>query len=157
MTLISLETHIQAPAERCFDLSLSVDLHQISTAETGEKAVDGIISGLMQLHDTVTWRAKHLGIWQELTTQITAWERPFYFQDQMLKGAFKSMVHDHIFEEKNKITFMKDVFVFESPLGILGNLADSLFLKKYMTHFLLLRNRTIKQTAESEEWRKILE
>jgi hypothetical protein len=37
MSVINLKTKIQAPKERVFDLSRSVDLHQISTAHTNEK------------------------------------------------------------------------------------------------------------------------
>jgi hypothetical protein len=38
---IELETAIAAPVERCFDLSLSVDLHLRSAANTGERVVAG--------------------------------------------------------------------------------------------------------------------
>jgi len=38
---IQLETRIAAPAQRCFSLSLSIDLHVDSTASTGERAIAG--------------------------------------------------------------------------------------------------------------------
>jgi len=41
------------------------------------------------------------------------------------------------------------VFVFESPLGFLGELANKLVLIKYMTELLAERNRVIKVTAET--------
>jgi hypothetical protein len=44
---------------------------------------------------------------------------------------------------------MKDVFDFESPLGVLGKLANVLFLKSYMTKLLVERNRVIKEVAEN--------
>ena len=49
-----------------------------------------------------------------------------------------------------------DHFNYESPLGVLGKLADSLFLKKYMTDLLVKRNSIVKDFAESEKWKKIL-
>jgi hypothetical protein len=43
---------------------------------------------------------------------------------------------------------MRDVFIFESPLGLLGKLANWLFLKRYMTRLLVKRNLVIKEEAE---------
>lgn len=42
MQLIELETNIAAPIERCFFLSLSIDLHMDSTAPTRERAIAGV-------------------------------------------------------------------------------------------------------------------
>ena len=44
---------------------------------------------------------------------------------------------------------MKDVFDYTSPLGILGKIADGLFLKRYMRRLLEDRNQVLKQQAES--------
>ncbi len=156
MPKIVLETWINAKREIVFDLSRSVDLHLISTQKTNEKAIAGKTSGLMVLNDIVTWRAKHLGIYQNLTTKITAFEKQFYFTDEMVKGAFKGFKHEHYFEDVNEGTLMKDIFDYQSPCGIFGYFADSIFLKKYMTYFLIERNKVIKQCAESEKWRDIL-
>ena len=41
-------------------------------------------------------------------------------------------------------TKMYEVFDYESPFGILGKLADNLFLKSYMKRFLETRNNKIK-------------
>lgn len=156
MPKIVLETKINAKKEIVFDLSRSVDLHIISTHKTNEKAIAGKTSGMMELNETVTWRAKHLGIYQKLTTKITAFEKPTYFADEMIKGAFKNFKHEHYFDDFQEGTLMKDIFEYESPLGILGRLADVIFLKKYMTYFLVERNKIIKQCAESEKWTAIL-
>ena len=156
MPRIILETWICAKKEIVFDLSRSVDLHLLSTQETNEKAIAGKTSGLMEMNETVTWRAKHLGFYQNLTTKITAFEKPTYFADEMLKGAFKNFKHEHYFEDLQDGTLMKDIFDYESPFGILGKLADQIFLKKYMTYFLVERNKMIKQCAESAKWKDIL-
>ena len=48
------------------------------------------------------------------------------------------------------------MFTYESPLGILGRIADRLFLARYLRSFLIERNRVIKATAESGTWRQYL-
>lgn len=97
MPHIKLETIINAPIERCFDLARSIDLHKISTGNTQEEAIAGTTSGLIGLNETVTWRARHFGVRQTLTSKITEFERPHFFVDEMLEGAFKSIYHKHIF------------------------------------------------------------
>ena len=148
MPAIILQTHINAPIQKVFDLARSIDLHMQSTKQTGEKAIAGRITGLIELGETVTWRAKHFGIRQNLTSKITEYKYPDYFVDEMLNGAFKSIRHEHQFSWVDNHTVMKDIFVFESPLGILGRLFNWLVLKRYMTSLLIERNRVIMETAE---------
>ena len=156
MVKIILQTKIQAPRERVFDLARSIDLHKASTSKTNEEAIEGRVSGLIGLNETVTWRAKHFGIYQKLKVQIVEYDRPKMFKDVMLKGTFKSMHHTHSFEEENDFTIMNDVFEFESPLGFLGKIAEVLFLKKYMKNFLAKKNQTLKEVAESNQWKTLL-
>ena len=156
MNIIRLETFIDAPVERVFDLSRSVELHKLSTKGTHEEAVDGKTTGLVELADFITWRAKHLGIYQKLTVKIIAMDRPRSFVDTMLKGAFAHMKHTHLFEASAMGTLMTDVFEYKSPLGMLGRMADNLFLKAYMTKLLTNRNQEIKAVAESDRWRELL-
>lgn len=150
MPVIKIETIINAPPNVVFDISRSIDLHKISTAHTKEEAVAGRTSGLIEMGESVTWKARHFGITQMLTSKITAFEFPIYFVDEMVSGAFKSFRHEHIFQEKGNMTLMIDVFDYKSPCGILGHLADVLFLKAYMTKLLEKRNLFIKDYAENK-------
>lgn len=74
----------------------------------------------------------------------------------MISGAFKSFKHEHYFYYNENVTTLVDVLEYTSPLGILGKIVDRLFLKKYMTNFLLERNKTIKEFAETNKWKQIL-
>ncbi|MFL5754544.1 MAG: SRPBCC family protein [Bacteroidia bacterium] len=154
--IIQLETTIHAPAERCFLLSLSVDLHQESTIQSKEKAIAGTTRGIMDSGDFVTWQAVHFGLTFKMTTKIARYQRPFYFVSEMVKGPFKRIYHQHIFKEENGITTMTDLFEFEAPLGLLGKIAETLFLEKHMKELLKTRNKLIKQVAEGNSWQKFL-
>lgn len=157
MITIRLSTHIAAPRERVFDLARSIDLHTRSLDWTGEEPVAGRMSGLIGLGETVTWRARHLGVRQRLTSRISAYDRPAYFQDVMVRGAFAWMEHDHWFDATpDGGTVLRDDFRFAAPLGALGRIAETLVLRRYMTRFLERRNAVIKRVAESEEWREFL-
>lgn len=156
MPLITLQTHISAPIERCFDLSTSIDLHKLSVKHTQEEAIGGRTEGLMRLDERVTWRAKHLGARVTMTMRMAAYEPPAYFRDEMAKGPFRSLVHDHYFEEHSSFTLMTDKFRFTSPAGILGRWADTIVLKRHFTELLLTRNEAIKTFAETDKWKQIL-
>ena len=156
MALIQLTTRIVAPAERVFDLARSIDAHMASTSQSGERAVEGRTSGLIEEGETVTWEATHFGVKQRLKVKMTKVERPFVFEDEMVAGAFSSMSHQHRFEEINGETEMSDRFEFRAPLGFLGRLAERLFLTKYMTSFLKKRNEELKEMAESDIWRNYI-
>ena len=156
MPIINLQTEINAPVSIVFDLSRSIDLHKLSTQHTNEEAIAGRTEGLIELHESVTWRAKHFGIYQTLTSKITEFEKPNFFVDEMQKGIFHSFRHEHLFQElPNGKTKMIDAFEYRSPLGILGQLADFLFLKNYMTDLLIKRNEVIKEFAESDKWKEL--
>ncbi|MCP9770014.1 cell division protein [Lacihabitans sp. LS3-19] len=156
MPTIELTTKINSKIDIVFDLSRSIDLHKISTQNTKEEAVAGIKGGLINLNESVTWRAKHFGIYQTLTSKITSMQKPQFFIDEMEKGIFKSFKHQHLFSETANIIIMIDIFEYISPLGILGRIADSLFLKNYLRKFLIERNEIIKEYAESQKWKDIL-
>ena len=156
MPRIEIQTRITAERSIVFDLSRSIDLHKISTEQTNEEAIAGTTSGLIGLNESVTWRAKHFGIYQKLTSRITEYDRPTYFADEMVKGAFREFKHEHHFAEVNGQTLMTDIFDYKSPFGIMGKVADYLFLKSYMTELLIQRNRIVKEFAESNKWKEIL-
>jgi len=156
MPIIKIEVIVNAPIERVFDLARCIDLHEETMSKHKEKAVAGVTKGLINFGETVTWQATHFGILQKLTSKITAFERPRHFRDTMISGAFARFDHDHFFDETNRKTLMRDVFDYDSPLWIFGKIADALFLESYMRKILTERNELIKQTAESENWRKFI-
>ncbi len=131
-----------------FDLARDIDAHKLSTAQSGEHVIAGRDAGLMELGETVTWRAKHFGVWQNMTVRMTELVRPEFFADEMEKGAFARMRHVHRFTEEAGVTTMTDEFDFRSPLGPLGWLADTLFLRQYMTRFLRARAEELRRMAE---------
>lgn len=97
MPKIELKTEINTTnIEVVFNLIRSIDLHKISTKKSKETAISGKTSGLISFGETVTWRAKHFGFYQKLTSKITDYKFPTYFVDEMQKGAFKSFRHEHL-------------------------------------------------------------
>jgi len=156
MPKIHLTTIIHVPIEIVFNLSRSINLHEKSMAHTGEKAIAGTITGLIQKGETVTWQAKHLFKTRVLQTLITEMKPYTFFTDEMKQGDFKSMVHHHYFKPIDNGTVMIDELYFEAPYGVLGKLVNTLFLTKYMTKLIEQRNLIIKDFAETGKWKTVL-
>jgi ligand-binding SRPBCC domain-containing protein len=157
MPTIHLTTFIAAPVDRVFDLNRHIDLHKESMSKFKEEAVAGIQSGLIEKNETVTWRARHLFKKRLLQSKITEMKKPDMFTDEQVKGDFKLMKHEHHFKLCENGTIVIDLFHFESPYGILGRWFNSLYLTNYMKRLLEQRNKTIKEFAESDKWKRLLE
>lgn len=149
MSTIVIETFIAASPERCFDMARDVTLHTASAGRTRERAVAGVTAGLIGLGQTVTFEAIHFGIRQRLTARVTRFEPPQRFVDEMVQGVFVSFGHVHEFEPAHGGTLMRDTLTWQSPCGLLGSLADFLFLKRYLAWFIRERGLHLKRVAES--------
>lgn len=156
MTTIHLTTFIEAPIERVFDLSRSIDLHKKSMSHTREEAIAGTTSGLIEVDQTVTWKAKHLLKTRFLKSKVTSMNRPFSFTDEQIAGDFKNYRHEHHFKQVKNGTIVIDFFHFETPYGKAGQVFNRLYLKRYITNLIEQRNHVIKEYAETDKWKFIL-
>jgi len=152
LTKIVVQTFIAAPPEVCFDAARDVEFHCRTTAWTCERVVGGKARGLLELGDLVAFEAVHFGIRQKLTAKITAFDRPHFFSDEMQRGAFTSLKHTHQFTARDGGTRMRDTLKFVSPFGILGQIFDTLVLKRYMRRFLRRKNRAFEQLVEAGKY-----
>jgi ligand-binding SRPBCC domain-containing protein len=147
MVQIHLETLVAAPVETTFDLARDIDFHQRSMADTGERAIAGRTSGLIGAGETVTWRARHLGLKWTMTSRITEFDPPARFVDEQVAGPFASFRHEHRFEAAPSGTLMIDDWRHTAPFGILGTVADALVLRRLMTGLLRKRNAELADEA----------
>lgn len=156
MPFIHITTFIFSPIERVFDLSRSISLHKIAAVDTNEKAIAGVMGGLISKNETVTWQARHLYKTRQFTSTITEMSRPDHFIDEMVRGDFKNFRHEHHFKSAGNGTIMIDTVRFESPFGLIGRLFNTFYLTRYIEQFIIKRNAVIKDYAESEKWNAIL-
>lgn len=156
MSFIQLTTFIEAPVERVFDLSRSIELHKSSMKPFNEKCTAGKGTGLLELNETVTWQARHLFKERSLCTKITAMQKPFSFIDEQVSGDFASLKHEHYFKPVQNGTIMIDQFYFSIPYGVIGKWINRFYLTAYLKKLLEQRNRFIKEVAESNQWKSFL-
>ncbi|MFP4512465.1 MAG: SRPBCC family protein [Acidimicrobiales bacterium] len=121
-------TIIDAPIEVVFDLSLDIDAHLASMAESGDRAIGGVTIGRIGFGETVAWGARHFGIPFTMTSMVTEWQRPHRFVDEQVRGPFAPFHHEHVFEAADGPTTMTDSVRFDAPLGPVGRLVERLGL-----------------------------
>jgi ligand-binding SRPBCC domain-containing protein len=148
VTTFELRTPIRAPIDVVFELARDVGFHERSMAESGERAVAGRTSGPIALGETVTWRARHFGLWWTLQSRITTMTPPTGFSDEQVRGPFAWFRHEHRLEAVEGGTVMTDRWSHASPLGPIGWLADRIVLARYMRRLLETRNAALKLEAE---------
>jgi ligand-binding SRPBCC domain-containing protein len=148
MGSIRVETLIQAPIGRCFDLARSVEAHIASTAKSSERVVAGRSTGLFELGDSVTWEGRHLGLRLRQGSRITRLEPPHVFVDEGTTGPLGEFRHVHQFITEGGGTLMVDTFEYELPSGVLGRLANRIVVEAYLRRLLI--ERAVYLRAEPE-------
>ena len=151
MFRIKESIHINAPIDRCFLLSTSIEI----VAQTlYMRPVSGQKTGLIQQDSQLLWRGWKFGLpaWHE--TFITRYERPGFFQDTMGRGMFRHFQHDHRFEDIDGRTLLIDIVRFSMPLGPIGRAMGKYVVVPHVLTTMQKRFQLLKRLAEGDEWRK---
>ncbi|HEX8154669.1 MAG TPA: SRPBCC family protein [Thermoanaerobaculia bacterium] len=147
---VRIETFIAAPPALCFDLALDVGAHSESARFSGERVVPpGRLEGILELGDLVTFEGVHFGMRQRVTAKIVEVDRPRRFVDELVQSAFERLRHVHDFIPRDGGTLMVDDLEWTAPLGILGRIADALFVERHMRWFVATKQQALRKIAES--------
>ena len=129
-------------------MSLSVNLHLDSMTDHREKVVAGRTTGQFVEGDVVTWSARYFGLPLRLTIRIFDVDAaPHRFADEQVRSPFPAYHHEHLFEEIDGHTHMRDRLPLAAPYGPLGRLAEKLFLRRYMQRLLEERNAALVRSV----------
>lgn len=99
----------------------------------------------MEKNAFINYRIKILAIPLYWTTKITDYNPPFSFTDEQLKGPYSLWRHTHIFVECNGGTLMTDEVLYSIPYGILGEIAQKIYVKRELDNIFSFREKTIKK------------
>ncbi|WP_432542346.1 SRPBCC family protein [Kineococcus sp. SYSU DK002] len=146
MPEIVQRTMVRAPVEEVFDMSLDLDVERVAGKRFGVRAVEGAgrTTGRIELGEKVRWRLRILGFPVTHTSHIVELDRPHRFVDEMSAGAFAQFRHEHSYvPEGPQMTIMTDRMSWRSPYGVLGRVADALFVRRTLRQLLADRNSEI--------------
>ena len=149
--LIREQLRIHAPAERCFDLTRSVDLHADSSPGIAARAVAGRCTGLSKNGDSTTWSARFFGLRFRMTTRIENFSRPLRFDDRLTHGLLRRFAHTYRFDALPDGTcILSDELTVSAPFPPLGYLVERLYLERRMCALVRHRLTAIKAVAEDD-------
>ncbi len=85
------------------------------------------------------------GIPMQWTTEITQVNAPYFFIDEQRRGPYKMWHHQHHFEEKDGGVLMTDIIHYWPPFGFLGNIANSILIKKQLKGIFDYRKKKVEE------------
>ena len=156
MFVVSDKIHVNAPIERCFMLSTSLELVERSLNMRLVESESTKTSGLVIGGDRLLWRGWVFGLPQLHETLITKYAQPDFFQDTMGRGRFKRFQHDHSFTEIGGRTLLNDKVRFSLPLGRVTGPIARFVVMPHVSRLLRHRLELLKRVAESNEWKQYL-
>ena len=90
----------------------------------------------------IDYKLRVRGIPLRWRTHIRAWEPPFRFVDEQLRGPYRQWIHEHTFEERDGGTLARDVVRY-SVFG--GALVDRLFVRRDVEKIFAYRSRRLQE------------
>jgi ligand-binding SRPBCC domain-containing protein len=153
MFTISDSIHINAPIERCFQLSTNIAL---VGRTLGMRPIEGKTDGMIGEGDRLVWAGWKFGFPQMHESLVTGYERPVFFQDTMGRGRFRRFQHDHYLIEIDGHTLLNDKLRFTLSFGWPGKVVARYVAVPYLCRLLRRRMLLLKRVAETEEWRRYL-
>ena len=90
-----------------------------------------------------------LGIKLNWVTEITHVREKLFFVDEQRRGPYSIWHHEHHFREVEGGVEMHDILHYQVPLGILGTLADHLFVKNKVLGIFSFREKRIRELFPS--------
>ncbi|WP_075602210.1 SRPBCC family protein [Saccharicrinis aurantiacus] len=91
-----------------------------------------------------------LGIKTTWVTEITHVKHQHYFVDEQRMGPYKVWHHEHFLEPAGTGTIMRDIVSYQPPFGILGNLANTILIKRKLNEIFDYRSMALKERFPQE-------
>ena len=86
-----------------------------------------------------------LNIKMKWLTEITQVKEKSFFIDEQRMGPYKMWHHQHIFEEQNDGVLMTDIVTYIPPFGIVGDIANAVFIKKQLKNIFDYRYKVMDE------------
>ncbi|PKA82042.1 ligand-binding SRPBCC domain-containing protein [Ulvibacter sp. MAR_2010_11] len=138
---------VHQPVEKLWDfISRPENLKKITPKKMGfditsENLPETMYSGMIVSYIV----APILGIKTTWVTEITHVKPREYFVDEQRVGPYKLWHHQHFLESVPEGTLMRDIVSYQPPYGILGSIANQLFIKRKLNEIFEYRSKVLTQ------------
>jgi ligand-binding SRPBCC domain-containing protein len=94
-------------------------------------------------------RIRIVFVWVTFESLHTAYDPPHSFEDQQVRGPFRSWRHRHLVEPHPDGAVLIDDIEYTPPLGLLGRIADPIAIKPRLRKVFAFRHRVTREWLES--------
>ncbi|MBV8543393.1 MAG: SRPBCC family protein [Acidobacteria bacterium] len=88
-------------------------------------------------------------LWVTFESLHTGYDPPHSFEDQQVRGPFRSWRHRHIVEPHAEGATLIDDIEYTPPFGILGRAADGIVIKPRLRKVFAFRHRVTREYCEN--------
>lgn len=137
--------NIDRPIEEVWDfISDPSNLKKITPEYMGFDITSEDVPSRMYEGMIISYKVSPLfGIKTTWVTEITHLKDKHYFVDEQRVGPYKLWHHQHILESVHGGTLMTDIVSYQPPLGFLGNIANSLIIKRKLQEIFNFRTHAL--------------
>jgi ligand-binding SRPBCC domain-containing protein len=135
-SLDELWDFISSPANLARITPDSMGFH-ITSGGNSEKMYEGLI---------ISYRIRPIPLFfTTWVTEITHVQEKHYFVDEQRVGPYRLWHHEHLLKPLENGILMKDKVSYVPPLGLLGRIANALFIKKKLIQIFDYREKAIRE------------
>ena len=126
------------------------DTHNIRKITPQNLKVSFETRGKPGLDQEVILRVQQFGLFtMNWHVKITEYEPPHRMTDIQISGPFQSWKQTRLFREVGAFCELTDIVEYEPPFGILGRIADALFIRRQVMNMFAFRQQATKRLLES--------
>lgn len=149
MAVFQLKTEQKIPADlaEIWDfISSPSNLKRITPDHMGFEITSGELTEKMYPGMIIKYKVKPLlGIAMNWVTEITHVVEQEYFVDEQRVGPYAMWHHEHKLKKIDGGVLMEDLITYRPPLGFLGNIANSLIIKRQLKGIFEYRKKAVEE------------
>ncbi len=132
-------------------ISSPKNLQEITPKEMGFVITTKDLAPEMYAGQIITYKVSPLlGIKLNWCTEITQVHKGVYFVDEQRFGPYAMWHHEHHIAETKDGIMMTDIIHYKLPLGVLGDLANTLFVRKKLHGIFDYRFKVLEKKFNSK-------
>jgi ligand-binding SRPBCC domain-containing protein len=145
MYQLKTEQKIPATIEEVWDfISSPRNLKHITPAQMGFEITNEPIADKMYTGMIISYKvAPILGIKMNWVTEITHVQDHEFFIDEQRLGPYTMWHHQHHIQPIDGGVIMKDIVSYIPPMGFLGDIANSIFIKSQLDAIFAFRHKAV--------------
>lgn len=142
---LSAEQLVKAPLEEVFDFFVDSRNLTLLTPPTVKFRLLSIDPKITHQGQRLDFEIRPFIVRFHWISEITEFVPPFRFVDEQIEGPYRYWRHDHHFRPHLQGTIIRDQVSYELPLGLMGHIAHTLFVRQQIQRIFTYRRQQLEK------------